>query len=280
MSEQAKPVAYMHKWPNGKTAFTPTEKPPGGFDGWNAVTTPLYAELDMVPSEEGMRAYQLLNQALEAMEALHSTIEPDEECEDGIVPAKSLRVFVDAHADLLYRRESLAFSGIVATPDDAYPAAARAVALHLSEFCDTSLPFPDMIADAARKAFDALESVRRDGDLLARLESMIRKYADATLELNTGFGSDYIPIELIGTNLRDVLSAILSGRENVHVGAALAPVGDVGIRHGVNCQKISHASIGLLGGYLHDEKDDTPYDVDGVDYCGRCHRVMPENGNV
>lgn len=108
MSEQPKPVGYMHKWPNGKTAFTTHEKPPSGFDGWNAVTTPLYAELDMIPTEESMRAYHLLNQAVEAMEALHSKIEPDEECEDGIVPAAALRAFVDAHAELLYRRKSLA----------------------------------------------------------------------------------------------------------------------------------------------------------------------------
>lgn len=39
----SKPIAYMHKWPNGKAALTRTEKPPGGFDGWAAVTTPLYA---------------------------------------------------------------------------------------------------------------------------------------------------------------------------------------------------------------------------------------------
>lgn len=34
------------------------------------------------------------------------------------------------------------------------------------------------------------------------------------------------------------------------------------------CEKVPHSGTG----YLHDEDDDRPYDVDGVKYCGRCHR--------
>lgn len=99
MSEQPKPVAYMHKWPNGKTAFTATEKPPGGFDGWNAVITPLYAESQVESS---------------------------------------------------------------------------------------------------------------DSDLLTRLEDLIRKYeGGATLNLDTGFGSDYIWLSAPGTSLREKLIALL-----------------------------------------------------------------------
>lgn len=44
-----------------------------------------------------------------------------------------------------------------------------------------------------------------------------------------------------------------------------------GIQHGVSCVKAPH----LGGGYLHDESDDNPYDVDGVKYCGRCHCYLP-----
>lgn len=40
--------------------------------------------------------------------------------------------------------------------------------------------------------------------------------------------------------------------------------------HGVECPKVEHVG----SGYLHGEGDDSPYDVDGVDYCGRCHRVI------
>jgi len=41
--------------------------------------------------------------------------------------------------------------------------------------------------------------------------------------------------------------------------------------HGLTCAKAVH----LLGaGYLHDASDDTPYDVDGVRYCGRCHMAF------
>ena len=37
-----------------------------------------------------------------------------------------------------------------------------------------------------------------------------------------------------------------------------------------HCLKVPHTRKG----YLHGEDDDTPYDVDHVPYCGRCHRVI------
>ena len=46
----------------------------------------------------------------------------------------------------------------------------------------------------------------------------------------------------------------------------------VPLRHGVNCHKAAHSH--LRNGYLHTRDDDTPYDVDGVAYCGRCHLVL------
>ena len=42
------------------------------------------------------------------------------------------------------------------------------------------------------------------------------------------------------------------------------------IRHGINCSKVPHESEG----YLHAERDDAPYDVDGMMYCGRCHEAI------
>ncbi len=42
------------------------------------------------------------------------------------------------------------------------------------------------------------------------------------------------------------------------------------LRHGVDCEKVRH----LGGGYLHAAYDDSPYDVDGVPYCGRCHQWL------
>lgn len=42
-------------------------------------------------------------------------------------------------------------------------------------------------------------------------------------------------------------------------------------KHGTTCEKRPHTGTG----YLHAEDEDTPYDVDGVAYCGRCHCVMP-----
>ena len=41
-------------------------------------------------------------------------------------------------------------------------------------------------------------------------------------------------------------------------------------RHGVDCPKMPHFG----SGYLHGEHDDTPYDVDGASYCGRCHEGL------
>lgn len=38
------------------------------------------------------------------------------------------------------------------------------------------------------------------------------------------------------------------------------------------CPKVPHDLP--EGGYLHDENDDRPYDVDGVAYCGRCHVAL------
>jgi hypothetical protein len=40
--------------------------------------------------------------------------------------------------------------------------------------------------------------------------------------------------------------------------------------HGKTCPKVRHFG----SGDLHDEDDDTPYDVDGVRYCGRCHVAL------
>lgn len=47
---------------------------------------------------------------------------------------------------------------------DKYATAARAIALHLKPFCDESLTYDEMIADAARKASDELEQVKRECD--------------------------------------------------------------------------------------------------------------------
>lgn len=44
--------------------------------------------------------------------------------------------------------------------------------------------------------------------------------------------------------------------------------GAVMVQHGVSCKKEPHCAS---TGYLHTEADDSPYYVDGVKYCGRCH---------
>ena len=60
---------------------------------------------------------------------------------------------------------------------DKYATAARAIALHLKPFCDESLPYDEMIADAARKASDELEQVMRENDALwMYIEIVDREY--------------------------------------------------------------------------------------------------------
>ena len=49
---------------------------------------------------------------------------------------------------------------------DKYATAARVIALHLKPFCDESLPYDEMIADAARKASDELEQAKAERDAL------------------------------------------------------------------------------------------------------------------
>jgi hypothetical protein len=43
--------------------------------------------------------------------------------------------------------------------------------------------------------------------------------------------------------------------------------------HGESCEKAPHEN--REGGYLHGPEDDSPFDVDGVMYCGRCHQYLP-----
>ncbi len=42
------------------------------------------------------------------------------------------------------------------------------------------------------------------------------------------------------------------------------------MNHHQDCEKVKHTG----GGYLHGDNDDGPYDVDGLEYCGRCHAFL------
>lgn len=54
---------------------------------------------------------------------------------------------------------------------------------------------------------------------------------------------------------------------------ATEPCDQVGplVMHGHSCEKVPHT---FKLGYLHSEDEDTPYDVDGITYCGRCHTFL------
>jgi len=61
-------------------------------------------------------------------------------------------------------------------PRTDYPACARAIALHLAEFCDETLPYPGMIAEAARRARLALNSERAAKKALAvKLAALVER---------------------------------------------------------------------------------------------------------
>ena len=81
---------------------------------------------------------------------------------------------------------------------DKYATAARAIALHLKPFCDESLPYDEMIADAARKASDELEQVKAERDAAV---SWAQKYTESidmpcvACKHNTG---DYVCTAICG----------------------------------------------------------------------------------
>lgn len=81
---------------------------------------------------------------------------------------------------------------------DKYATAARVIALHLKPFCDESLPYDEMIADAARKASDELEQVKAERDAAV---SWAQKYTESidmpcvACKHNTG---DYVCTAICG----------------------------------------------------------------------------------
>ena len=65
---------------------------------------------------------------------------------------------------------------------DKYATAARVIALHLKPFCDESLPYDEMIADAARKASDELEQVKAERDAAISDLETIMAYGGGNLD--------------------------------------------------------------------------------------------------
>lgn len=48
------------------------------------------------------------------------------------------------------------------------------------------------------------------------------------------------------------------------------------VRHGIDCRKSEHQGEG----YMHGASDDSPYSVDGLTYCGRCHHHIETPAEV
>ena len=59
-----------------------------------------------------------------------------------------------------------------------YATAARVIALHLERFCDESLPYDEMIADAARKAGEKLQKAKEWNELCELELNNIRSLKD------------------------------------------------------------------------------------------------------
>lgn len=61
---------------------------------------------------------------------------------------------------------------------DEYATAASTIALYLKDYCNESLPYPEMIADAARRAGEELANRPQvDPDYLAKLEALVELVA-------------------------------------------------------------------------------------------------------
>jgi hypothetical protein len=92
---------------------------------------------------------------------------------------------------------------------DDYATAARVIALHLDEFCDKSLLYPDMIADAARKAADKIASLTAENERMRGAAELAR--VDLTY-LVYGLRRDYCQHSL------DAITAALSAAQPEGVG--------------------------------------------------------------
>jgi hypothetical protein len=61
---------------------------------------------------------------------------------------------------------------------DEYATAASTIALYLKDYCNESLPYPEMIADAARRAGKELSNLPMiDPDYVAKLEALVELVA-------------------------------------------------------------------------------------------------------
>lgn len=76
--------------------------------------------------------------------------------------------------------------------------------------------------------------------------------------------------EIVASEIRTIVDAFEVLSSDVEAAQAIEPE----IKHGVNCVKVQHNGGVHFGGYLHDANDDSPYEVDGYDYCGRCHHAI------
>jgi hypothetical protein len=102
--------------------------------------------------------------------------------------------------------------------------------------------------------------LRAQRDECARIKSFLRRKGSSA-----------------GCSLRDattyaeaaaLIDAYLEALEAVH---GETGYGRTAVVHGQTCVKQQHA---LGGAYLHSAVDDSPYDVDGCRYCGRCHQAL------
>lgn len=100
-----------------------------------------------------------------------------------------------------------------------------------------------------------------DGKLDETNEGELEVHMAADLDQNVVLINFGKPIAWLGLPRGMALSMAESLREH----ADKLPV-----THGVDCNKEPHTTLG----YLHSEAEDDPYDVDGVSYCGRCHRAL------
>jgi hypothetical protein len=103
--------------------------------------------------------------------------------------------------------------------------------------------------------------------LAAHASGNVEKALHHTISTAAALANWHASIDGSHTAMRPGIDPVAKGIESID-----SAMGAGGVQHGVNCPKVIHAEN--TTGYLHAADDDTPYDVDGCTYCGRCHYAL------
>lgn len=93
-----------------------------------------------------------------------------------------------------------------------YSAVARIIALYLDRFCDRSLPYPEMVAEAARKADAELQRLRAIEERYNKLRGLL---ADPLIIANADNPGKLRPVK--GTSKESIYRTILKAQKIIGI---------------------------------------------------------------